>query len=216
MAKTGTLRAEDLLEQLWESKGTDLLLTPGVAPMIRIDGDLTRLEDYAAITPQDTEGLMRELLSAQQAQTFDSGSEVDFSFTWREATRLRGNAFRTKGSIGLSLRLIPHAIPTFEDLGLPDVMGRFAELRQGLVLVTGPTGAGKSTTLASVIDRINATRACHIITIEDPIEYVYDHRMSAVNQREVGDDTESFPRALRSALREDPDVLLVGEMRDLE
>jgi twitching motility protein PilT len=216
MAKTGTLRAEDLLEELWESKGTDLLLTPGVAPMIRIDGDLTRLEDHAAVTPTDTERLMRELLSAAQAETFDAGSEVDFSFTWRESARLRGNAFRTKGSIGLSLRLIPHTIPTFEDLGLPDVMGRFAQLRQGLVLVTGPTGSGKSTTLASIIDRINATRACHIITIEDPIEYVYEHRMAAVNQREVGDDTESFPKALRSALREDPDVLLVGEMRDLE
>jgi twitching motility protein PilT len=159
---------------------------------------------------------MRELLSKPQAATFDAGSEVDFSFTWREEARLRGNAFRTKGAIGLSLRLIPHAIPTFEDLGLPDVMKRFASLRQGLVLVTGPTGAGKSTTLASIIDKINATRACHIITIEDPIEYVYEHKMAAVNQREVGDDTESFPKALRSALREDPDVVLVGEMRDLE
>ncbi|MDT7539165.1 MAG: twitching motility protein PilT [Actinomycetota bacterium] len=216
MAKTGTLRAEDLLEELWQSKGTDLLLTPGVAPMIRIDGDLTRLEDHVGVTPADTEALMRELLTEQQAALFDTGSEVDFSFTWRDSARLRGNAFRTKGSIGLSLRLIPHTIPTFEDLGLPEVMGRFAQLRQGLVLVTGPTGSGKSTTLASIIDRINATRACHIITIEDPIEYVYEHKMAAVNQREVGDDTESFPKALRSALREDPDVLLVGEMRDLE
>jgi twitching motility protein PilT len=118
--------------------------------------------------------------------------------------------------VALSLRLIPHEIPTLDDLGIPDVVRRFASLRQGLVLVTGPTGAGKSTTLASIIDRVNATRACHIITIEDPIEYVYDHRMAAVDQREVGEDTESFPMALRAALREDPDVLLVGEMRDLE
>jgi twitching motility protein PilT len=216
MVKTGTLRADDLLEQLWDSKGTDLLLTVGVSPMIRIDGELTRLEGYGPLVPAETESLMRELTSKPQAELFDSGSEVDFSFTWREEARLRGNAFRTKGSVGLSLRLIPHAIPTFEDLGLPEVIERFASLRQGLVLVTGPTGAGKSTTLASVIERINATRACHIITIEDPIEYVYEHKMAAVNQREVGDDTESFPKALRSALREDPDVLLVGEMRDLE
>jgi twitching motility protein PilT len=216
MGKTSTLRADDLLEQLWESSGTDLLLTPGVAPMIRIDGDLTRLEAHGPVAPEDTDALMRQLLSTQQAELFDAGSEVDFSFTWREVARLRGNAFRTKGAIGLSLRLIPHTIPSYEDLGLPPVFERFAQLRQGLVLVTGPTGAGKSTTLASVIDRINATRACHIITIEDPIEYVYQHKMSAVNQREVGDDTESFPKALRSALREDPDVLLVGEMRDLE
>src|SRR4051794_1405638 len=184
MAKTGTLRADDLLEQLWESKGTDLLLTPGVSPMVRIDGDLTRLEGYGPLNAAETETLMRELLSKAQAETFDAGNEVDFSFTWREEARLRGNAFRTKGAIGLSLRLIPHAIPTFDDLGLPEVMAGFASLRQGLVLVTGPTGAGKSTTLASTIDRINATRACHIITTEDPIEYVYEHKMAAVNQRE--------------------------------
>ena len=201
MAKTATLRADDLLEQLWESKGTDLLLTPGLSPMVRVDGDLSRMEGYGPLGGPDTERLARELMSEAQSATFDAGQEVDFSFTWRQQARLRGNAFRTKGEVGLSL---------------PEVMERFAALRQGLVLVTGPTGAGKSTTLASMIDRINSTRACHIITIEDPIEYVYDHKMAAVNQREVGDDTESFPKALRSALREDPDVLLVGEMRDLE
>ena len=215
MPKT-SLRADDLLEQLWDSKGTDLLLTPDLSPMIRIDGALTRLEGYGPFAAEDTDRLMRELVTKDQAATFDSGREVDFSFTWRKQARLRGNAFRVKGDIALSLRLIPHEIPTPEDLGLPAVVERFASLRQGLILVTGPTGAGKSTTLASIIDRINATRACHIITIEDPVEYVYEHKMSAVNQREVGSDTESFPRALRSALREDPDVLLVGEMRDLE
>jgi twitching motility protein PilT len=216
MAKTVAVSADDLLDQLWESKGTDLLITPGLSPMVRVDGDLSRMDGYGPLSGADTERLMRELTTEAQAATFDAGQEVDFSFTWREQARLRGNAFRTKGEVGLSLRLIPHEIPTFEDLGLPDVMARFAALRQGLVLVTGPTGAGKSTTLASMIDRINSTRACHIITIEDPIEYVYEHKMAAVNQREVGDDTESFPKALRSALREDPDVLLVGEMRDLE
>src|SRR4051794_1528139 len=216
MAKTVSLRADDMLDQLWESKGTDLLMTPGVSPMVRVDGALSRMEGYGPLDGADTDRMMRELMTKTQAETFDSGLEVDFSFTWRSQARLRGNAFRTKGEVGLSLRLIPHEIPSFEDLRLPPVMGRFTALRQGLVLVTGPTGAGKSTTLASMIDRINSTRACHIITIEDPIEYVYEHKMSAVNQREVGEDTDSFPRALRSALREDPDVLLVGEMRDLE
>jgi len=214
--KTTALRADDLLEQLWDSKGTDLLLTPGLSPMVRIDGDLTRLEGYGPLEGADTDRMLRELISKEQGQVFDGGSEVDFSFTWRKQARLRGNAFRTKGAAALALRLIPHQIPSCEDLGMPDVIARFASLRQGLVLVTGPTGSGKSTTLAAIIDRINATRACHILTIEDPIEYVYEHRMAAVNQREVGEDTASFPRALRSALREDPDVLLVGEMRDLE
>ena len=216
MAKIGTLHADDLLEQLWESKGTDLLLTPGVSPLVRRDGDLTRMEGYGPLEAADTESLTKQLMSEPQWEAFQAGSEVDFSFTWRSMARLRGNAFRTRGEIGLSLRLIPHEIPTFEEIGLPAAVAAFAELRQGLVLVTGPTGAGKSTTLASIIDRISATRACHIITIEDPIEYVYEHRMAAVNQREVGADTASFPHALRAALREDPDVLLVGEMRDLE
>ena len=211
-----TVHADVLLEALWESKGTDLLITPGVPPMARVDGDLGPLEGFDTVTPADSERIMRELLSEEQAAVFDAGREVDFSFSWRGSARLRGNAFLTTGQVGLSLRLIPHAIPSCEDLGMPEVMTRFAELRQGLVLVTGPTGSGKSTTLASMIDRINATRACHIITIEDPVEYVYEYRLAVVNQREVGSDTESFPNALRAALREDPDVLLVGEMRDLE
>jgi twitching motility protein PilT len=210
------LTADLLLEGLWESKGTDLLLTPGMSPMVRVDGDLQPAEGFGPISADQTETLLKELLSEEQQAVFETGREVDFSFTWREMARLRGNAFMTSGQVGLALRLIPHTIPTFEELGLPLIMERFAGLRQGLVLVTGPTGAGKSTTLASVIDRINAERACHIITIEDPVEYVYSHRKAVVNQREVGTDTVSFPAALRSALREDPDVLLVGEMRDLE
>ena len=216
MAKTVTLQADDLLEQLWDSKGTDLLVSPGVVPMVRVDGALTRLEGYGPTEPHETEAMLEQLLTAGQQGQFATGDEVDFSFTWRKQARLRGNAFRTKGDVAIALRLIPHEIPTFDDLGLPPVFERFVGLRQGLVLVTGPTGAGKSTTLATMIDRINATRACHIITIEDPIEYVYENRQAVVHQREVGDDTASFPKALRSALREDPDVLLVGEMRDLE
>ena len=218
MAKTSTaaVLADELLEQLWHSKGTDLLVSPGLPPMVRVDGDLGPLEGYGPVDAATTEDLVRQMATAQQAQTFDAGDELDFSFTWRKQARLRGNAFRAKGEVAVALRLIPHEIPTFEDLGLPEVFERFAGLRQGLVLVTGPTGAGKSTTLASVINRINTDRACHIITIEDPIEYVYESRRAVVHQREVGDDTSSFPKALRSALREDPDVLLVGEMRDLE
>ena len=217
MTKTSSaLDADQLLEALWDSKGTDLLVSSGLSPMVRVDGDLGPLPGFGPLAASTADSLLRELLSPQQLGQFEQGSEVDFSFTWRRSARLRGNAFRAKGETSIALRLIPHEIPTFEDLGLPAVMHRFTGLRQGLVLVTGPTGAGKSTTLASMIDRINGDRACHIITIEDPIEYVYERRAAVVHQREVGDDTESFPKALRSALREDPDVLLVGEMRDLE
>ena len=216
MSKTTELTADLLLEGLWESKGTDLLITADACPMVRVDGDLRPAGGFGPISAVQTEALLVELLTPDQLETFHLGREVDFSFTWREVARLRGNAFLTKGEAGLSLRLVPHDIPTFEDLGLPAVLERFAGLRQGLVLVTGPTGAGKSTTLASMINKINAERACHIITIEDPIEYVYENKRAVVNQREVGTDTASFPQALRSALREDPDVLLVGEMRDLE
>jgi twitching motility protein PilT len=217
MTKTSVAsRADQLLEALWDSKGTDLLVSSGLCPMVRVDGDLGPVEGFGPIDADGADAVLRELVTPAQRKAFDEGSEVDFSFTWRKMARLRGNAFRAKGDVAIALRLIPHEIPTFADLGLPDVFERFAGLRQGLVLVTGPTGAGKSTTLASVIDRINADRACHIITVEDPIEYVYATRRAVVHQREVGDDTESFPKALRSALREDPDVLLVGEMRDLE
>jgi twitching motility protein PilT len=208
--------ADQLLEGLWESKGTDLLMTTGVCPMVRVDGDLRPEEGFGPVSQEEAESVLRALTTDEQRSRFEAGEEVDFSFTWRGVARLRGNVFRTRGEIGLSLRLVPHAIPTFEDLGLPLVIDRFAQLHQGLVLVTGPTGSGKSTTLASVIDRINRDRPCHILTIEDPVEYVYGNRQAVVNQREVGTDTASFPRALRAALREDPDVILVGEMRDLE
>lgn len=213
---TSAVTADELLEGLWQSKGTDLLLCPTAPPMVRIDGDLQPMADWGPLTTTTIDRVLHGLLTPEQLEVFEGGREVDFSFSWRQVARLRGNAFMARGEISLSLRLIPTEIPTNEDLGLPEVIQRFAQLRQGLVLVTGPTGAGKSTTLASLIDRINTDRACHIITIEDPVEYVYENRLAIVNQREVGTDTESFPRALRAALREDPDVLLVGEMRDLE
>lgn len=207
---------DQLLESLWARKGSDLLLTPGVAPLLRIDGALERMPDWAALTPADTETMLLSLLSERQIADFARTNEVDLSFSWRDKARFRANGFRQRGSVAVALRLIPYHVPPLDELGVPAVVQGFTELAQGLVLVTGPTGSGKSTTLASMVDRINSTRPCHILTIEDPIEYVHQHKVAAVNQREVGTDTASFAIALRAALREDPDVLLVGEMRDLE
>ena len=207
---------EDLLTALWDRGGTDLLLTVGTHPLIRVDGDLEQVTSSAVLTPAALAKLVRAVLTAAQWDDFTATRELDFSFPWKGTSRFRGNVFLQRGSVGLALRSIPYDIPGFEALGLPPIVRSFVDLPQGLVLVTGPTGSGKSTTLASMIDYINTHRACHVLTIEDPIEYVHKHKRSAVNQREVGEDTESFPRALRAALREDPDVLLVGEMRDLE
>ncbi|GAA1601378.1 type IV pilus twitching motility protein PilT [Kribbella sancticallisti] len=209
-------RVDVLLEELWKAGGTDLLLTVGMPPQLRVHGDLHPVIDAAPLTHDDTDALLTELFTPAQAEAWCNTFELDFSFSWRENARIRGNAFSQRGDSTVALRMIPKAIPTMAELGLPPILGQFARQHQGLVLVTGPTGSGKSTTLAAVINQINTDRACHIITIEDPIEYVHDHKRSAVNQREVGSDTASFPDALRSALREDPDVLLVGEMRDLE
>ena len=207
---------DGLLGALWDRGGSDLLLTAGAPPMVRVDGLIVRLPDLAPLRPADTERYLAGLLNPSQAAAFDTRRELDFSFNWRGQARLRASAFTQRGSVAIALRLIRYDLPTFDDLGLPDVLAGYVTLPQGLVLVTGPTGSGKSTTLASLIDRINSTRPCHILTIEDPIEYVHRHKVAAVNQRQVGEDTDSFASALRSALREDPDVLLIGEMRDLE
>jgi twitching motility protein PilT len=209
-------RMDALLNSLWQAGGTDLLLTAGLPPQFRVHGELREVPDREPLSPSDTEELLAELLTAEQAAQWKTRLEFDFSFSWRDDARIRGNAFRQRDRTAVALRMIPRQIPTMEQLGLPPVVHDFAQRHQGLVLVTGPTGSGKSTTLAAVIDRINSLRACHVITIEDPIEYLHEHKRSAVNQREVGTDTMSFTDALRSALREDPDVLLVGEMRDLE
>jgi twitching motility protein PilT len=168
------------------------------------------------LTTDDTERIVMSVLPPEVLEEFRREKDADFSFGWRDLARFRANVFTQRGAMGLSLRLIPMAIPSFEDLGLPPVIERWVKVPRGLVLATGPTGAGKSTTLASMIDRINQQRHCHIITVEDPIEYVHQHKKAAVNQREVGLDTSSFVRGIRAALRADPDVLLVGEMRDLE
>jgi twitching motility protein PilT len=212
---TGAGTVDGFLQQLWERKGTDLHFTAGAPVLLRVDGKLERAGDQA-LRPEDTVALVGSLLSQDQRDHLEDHLELDFSFGWRDVARIRGNAFFQQGTVAMALRLIPSDIPKMADLGLPPIVEQLVSAPQGFVLVTGPTGAGKSTTLASMIDHINERRACHIITIEDPLEYLHVHKRAAVNQREVGVDTESFARALRSVLREDPDVLLVGEMRDLE
>lgn len=206
---------DELLAVLWEVQGTDLILAAGSPPRIRVSGKLVQVPDTAKLFPHDTETLLRPLLNEEQWRKFQGG-DLDFSFTWRNLARIRGNAFQQRGSIAIALRMMPSVIPSLDKLGVPQSVRDLAKLEQGLVLVTGPTGSGKSTTLASLIDWINSNRAIHVLTIEDPIEYVHWHKEAMVTQRAIGEDAETFASALRSALREDPDVLLVGEMRDLE
>jgi twitching motility protein PilT len=216
MIEIDTAAITPWLDILWEQKGSDLLLAGGSAPRIRVDGKLRPIEGAPVLAGKDIDALVRPLLTTSQSEMLDTEQDVDFAFSWLDRARLRGSAFTQRGETALALRMIPSAIPTFADLDLPPTADWLANLPRGFVLVTGPTGSGKSTTLASVIDRINETRACHILTIEDPVEYVHRHKLAAVTQREIGLDSPSFDRALRSALREDPDVLLVGEMRDIE
>lgn len=216
MAKAKTAAIKELLDALWEEKGTDLLLTAGSAPLLRVDGQLRRVAGHPVLQAADTETMIMGLLGGDLGAKFEHEKQIDFSFGWDDKARIRGNAFRQRGTLALALRIIPMAIPTFEELGLPPAASRWVKLPQGFVVVVGATGSGKSTSLAAMIDQINEHRAVHIISIEDPIEYVHDHKLAAVEQREVGEDTESFAAALRSVLREDPDVLLVGEMRDPE
>jgi len=207
---------ELLLSYLWERRGTDLHLTAGSAPLVRVDGELHAVADQPVLKPADTEAIAHVLLSEADLAKFAQRGDIDFAFGFDHLARVRGSAFTQRGSIALALRMIPSQIPSMSELGLPEAVQQMVEAPSGLILVTGPTGSGKSTTMAAMIDHINATRFSHILTIEDPIEYVHRHGQGAVNQREVGEDTESFARGLRSALREDPDVLMVGEMRDLE
>ncbi len=209
-------RLDPWLQHLWDHEGSDLLLVSNSQPRARVDGRLQPIEGAPTLKASEIEEMVASMLSREQKEILEEHLDVDFSLSWRDRARLRGSAFHQRGELALALRMIPSAIPSFEELGLPPIAEWIARLPRGLVLLTGPTGSGKSTTLASVIDRINTTRAQHILTIEDPIEYVHGHKLSAVNQREIGVDSPSFERALRSALREDPDVLLVGEMRDLE
>jgi twitching motility protein PilT len=207
---------DSLLDELWSAGGTDLHYTVGAPPLGRIDGALRALGAGSRVSSIDTEILARGLVSEGQWKALEAGDDLDFAMDWRGEARVRGNIYRQRGALAVAMRMIPRRVPTMEALGLPASVQEFAKLDSGLVLVTGPTGSGKSTTLAAVIDEINRTRAVHVLTIEDPIEYLHDHHLAMVNQREVGTDSPTFGAALRSALREDPDVILVGEMRDLE
>ena len=216
MSKDQYSAIEPWLERLWEKGGSDLLLSGGSPPRIRVDGKLLPLDGVPMLTGAQIDDIATPLLTPGQQMIFDEQLDVDFAFSWKDRARIRGSVFTQRGETALALRVIPARIPTFEDLGLPPVANWVAEQPRGFVLVTGPTGSGKSTTLASIVNKINETRACHILTIEDPVEYVHNHKMAAVSQREVGLDSPSFDRALRSALREDPDVLLIGEMRDID
>ncbi|NOQ21705.1 MAG: PilT/PilU family type 4a pilus ATPase [Candidatus Aegiribacteria sp.] len=203
-----------LLKDMMERRATDLHLTVGTPPVIRIDGELERME-YDPLTAQDTQNLVYSLIKDEQKKRFELEKELDFAFGIKGLSRFRANVFFQRGCVACAIRSIPHEILSFEELGLPKVVETFSEKRQGLILVTGPTGCGKSTTLASMLRKINATRHCHIITIEDPIEYVHHHDKGIINQREIGQDTKSFDNSLRYVLRQDPDVVLIGEMRDM-
>jgi len=206
----------DLLQILVERGGSDLHLTTGTNPQIRIAGKLVPLSQFEPLTPQDTQRLAYSVLNEAQKQKFEEESELDLSFGIQGLARFRCNVYRQRGAVGAAIRLVPYKIRSFDELGLPKVVEEMAERPKGLVLVTGPTGSGKSTTLAAMVDKINNERSEHIVTIEDPIEFVHPHKKCVVNQREVFADTHSFKNALKSILRQDPDVVLVGEMRDLE
>lgn len=206
---------EEILEQVVEQKGSDLHISAGLPPVIRVDGILKRT-DAPPLSPDDVETLLFPMLSNEQRRRLEQDWELDFSYGIQGLSRFRVNFYKDKGNYAAAFRVINSMVPSFEALGLPDVIRKTAEKPRGLVLVTGPTGSGKSTTLASMIDYINTTRSEHILTIEDPIEFVHSSKKSVVHQRELGQDTRSFANALRSALREDPDIILVGEMRDLD
>ncbi|HDL03956.1 MAG TPA: type IV pilus twitching motility protein PilT [candidate division Zixibacteria bacterium] len=204
-----------LLEEMVKMDASDLHITVGSPPVCRVDGKLVKMA-YDILTPDDTKKLAYSIMNEKQRLKFETSSELDLSFGIEQMSRFRCNVFMQRGNVAVALRQIPYKIRTFEELGLPKVIADMAKLPRGLVLVTGPTGSGKSTTLAAIIDKINRERQCHIITVEDPIEYLHRHQQSIINQREVYSDTQSFSSALKYALREDPDVVLVGEMRDLE
>ena len=205
----------ELLKKTVEMQGSDLHITISTPPQVRVHGHLQRLEE-PELAPSDTKALTYSVLTDSQKKRFEESLELDFSFGIKGLARFRCNMFNQRGAVAAVYRLIPEKIRSFQELGLPPVLANLAERPRGLVLVTGPTGSGKSTTLAAMIDKINQERKDHILTIEDPIEYIHPHKGCLVNQREVHSDTQSFSMALRAALREDPDIVLIGELRDLE
>lgn len=205
-----------LLDEMIERDASDLHITAGDRPKLRVDGDIINSSVEHVLQPRDTLQLAYSVLTENQKKRFEMEDELDFSFGIQNLSRFRGNVFRQRGCVSMVIRQIPFQIKTFDELQLPPVIAQMAERPRGMVLVTGPTGSGKSTTLAAMIDKINSERRGHIITVEDPIEFIHRHRTCIINQREVGADTKSFATALKYALREDPDVILIGEMRDLE
>lgn len=209
-------RLERLFAKLVEAKGSDLHLQAGGGPRIRVDGNLRKVAGEAALSEEDTEELASSLLSSLDMEALIRGTEIDVAHFDAALGRFRSHVFLQAGTIALTFRYIPEHIPAFADLGLPPAVEQLANEPRGLVLVTGPTGSGKTTTLASMVDHINRTRECHIVTIEDPVEFVHRGQLAELSQREVGVDTKDFPSAMRSAMRQDPDVILVGEMRDAE
>ena len=211
-----SVNLRSLLEEMIERNASDLHVTAGERPKFRIDGDITSSRVDYVMNPKDTLQLAYSVLTENQKKRFEMEDELDFSFGIANLARFRGNCFKQRGCVSMVIRQIPFSIKSFQELGLPAVIAKMAEKPRGLVLVTGPTGSGKSTTLAAMVDKINRERKGHIITVEDPIEFIHRHQGCIVNQREVGTDTKSFQSALKYALREDPDVILVGEMRDLD
>jgi len=214
-ATATTINLQQLLKAMEEKGASDLHLTTGSPPQLRIDGSLVPLRVHA-MTPAETKTICYSVLTDSQKMRFEEDQELDFSFGVRNLARFRANLFMQRGAVGGVFRTIPFKISSISELGLPPILEELCNKPRGLVLVTGPTGSGKSTTLAAMIDKINTERHEHIITLEDPIEFLHNHKSCVVNQREIGTDTHSFKKALRSVLRQDPDVVLVGEMRDLE
>lgn len=211
----GNLQIQQLFKVMVDNGASDLHLTVGTAPGMRISGDIVRVK-VGSLTPEDTKRLIYQILTEKQKAELEKNLELDFSFGIKGLARFRANVFYSKGAVAAVFRQIPSLIPDFEALGLPPVLMEMANVSSGLVLVTGPTGSGKSTTLASIIDKLNSSSPAHIITLEDPIEFVHAHKLSLVNQREIGADTLSFGKGIKSLLRQDPDIVLVGELRDPE
>jgi twitching motility protein PilT len=212
--KSVNLRA--LLDEMIQRGASDLHITAGERPKLRIDGDITNATTEIVLGPKDTLAIAYSILTEAQKKRFETEDELDFSFGIANLSRFRGNVFKQRGCVSMAIRQIPFQIKTFDDLKLPPIVSKLAEKPRGLILVTGPTGSGKSTTLAAMVDKVNRESRGHILTVEDPIEFVHRHQGCIVNQREIGADTKSFGQALKYALRQDPDTVLIGEMRDLE
>ena len=206
----------DIYDEAYKRNASDIHITVGLPPILRVDGALVKIEGFKALSPEDTEKFAMDLLSDEKKKIFEEKGEIDFSYSLQFKGRFRINAYKQRGSVSIAIRPIPYKTPNLEDLMLPEVLKDMAMKERGLFLVTGPTGSGKSTTLASMIDYINNHKTAHIITLEDPIEFLHRHKGCIIDQREIGNDSLSFANALRGALRQDPDIILVGEMRDLE